>query len=62
MLAGDLEAALGAAAERAPAADDEDDGSVTELVRRYTPLADLCVFAIGDELFRLRAALGLAIR
>jgi tetratricopeptide (TPR) repeat protein len=65
-LAGDIEAALTAAASLAGVT--ESQPFVSRTVRSgsnqllETPaLADLCVFAVSDELFRLRNALGLAL-
>ena len=59
-LAGDIASALTVAATTNPAADDE-GGSMSSRVRQLPALADLCEFAVSDELFRLRVALGLAI-
>jgi cellulose synthase operon protein C len=60
VLAGDIAAALGAASSFGHTPEDG-DGSPSSRVRQVPALADLCVFAVSEELFRLRAALGLAI-
>jgi tetratricopeptide (TPR) repeat protein len=60
-LAGDIEAALVAAARLEGTTDGKGPRSISNQVLETPALADLCVFAVSDELFRLRNALGLAI-